>query len=68
MMPLLTALFEAIAAACKAYVARVEWEQTTHKDNLIYELENEKLRLADSGTPADKLRLELISKRLRALE
>ena len=68
MMPLLTALFEALAAACNAYVKRAEWEMKTHKERTLNELEDEKLRLADDGSPAAKLRLEIIAKRIARVE
>lgn len=68
MMPLITALFEAIAAACKAYCAHVDWQKKTHTDSLLYELENEKLRLGESASPSDLLRLELVAKRINRLE
>lgn len=67
-MPLITALFEALAAACKAYCAHVEWQKKTHVEETLYDLENEKLRLGESGSPADLLRLELIAARIHRLE
>ena len=65
MMPLLTALFQAASEAMKAYVKHVEWKMSTHKEETINTLEDEKIRLADSATPADKLRIEVIAARLK---
>lgn len=65
MMPLLTALFTAASEALKAYCKHTEWKMKTHKETTINTLEDEKLRLADSATPTDKLRLEVIAARLK---
>lgn len=68
MIPLLTALANALTEACKAYVSWVAWTKETTNENTLYALEDEKIRLGNSGTPADKLRIEVITRRARRLE
>ena len=65
MIALLMAFLQAASAALKAYAAHTEWRIATHKETTINALEDEKTRLADSGTPTDMLRLEVIAARLK---
>lgn len=65
MMPLLTALFQAASEALKAYCKHIEWKMRIHKETTINTLEDEKIRLADSASPADKLRIEVIAARIK---
>ena len=52
--------FRLITAALEAYIAYAYWRQRTY----VYDLEDEIDRLAADGSPAAKLRLERIAKRL----
>ena len=53
--------FRLITAALEAYIAYADWRQRTY----VYELEDEIDNLAADGSPAAKLRLERLSKRLK---
>lgn len=61
MIPLLSAFLAAFTAACKAYVARLEWEKLTHKETTLNALEDEMDVLAADGSPAAKLRMERLA-------
>jgi hypothetical protein len=53
-------LLAAITAALEAYVAWVRWQRETELDRIEDEID----RLADDGSPAAKLRLLRLGKRL----
>jgi len=67
MVALITALLAAVTEACKSYVARLDWEKTTHKENATNEIEDEIDACAANGTAADLLRIERLKQRLDAL-
>lgn len=67
MIPLLSAFLAAFTEACKAYVARLEWEKTTHKETTTNALQDEMDDCAAHGTAADLLRIERLKQRLVAL-
>jgi hypothetical protein len=50
-----------LTAALRAFVAHLEWKQR----NYIYELEDAIDELATDGSPAAKLRIERLAKRLK---
>ena len=52
--------FRLLSTALEAYVAYAKWRQRTY----VYDLEDEIDRLAADGSPAAKLRLERLAKRL----
>ena len=54
-------ILAAITAALQAYVATVEWRQSTEIDRLEDEID----ALAADGSPAAKLRLERLGQRLK---
>ena len=53
--------FRLLTAALEAYIAYAKWRQRTY----AYELEDEIDNLAADGSPAAKLRIERLSKRLK---
>ena len=53
-------LFRLITAALEAYIAYANWRQRTY----VYDLEDNIDALAADGSPAAKLRLERLAKRL----
>ena len=53
--------FRLLTAALEAYIAYATWRQRT----FVYELEDEIDNLAADGSPAAKLRIERLSKRLK---
>ena len=52
--------FRLLTAALEAYIAYANWRQRTY----VYDLEDNIDRLAADGSPAAKLRLERVAKRL----
>ena len=54
-------LFQLLKAALQAYIAYADWRQRTY----AYELEDKIDNLAADGSPAAKLRLERLAKRLK---
>ena len=52
--------FRLLTAALEAYIAYADWRQRTY----VYDLEDEIDRLAADGSPAAKLRLERLAKRV----
>lgn len=57
----MNALLAAIAAACNAYAAWVAWQREAQLDTIEDEID----LLAADGTPAAKLRIERLAKRLQ---
>ena len=53
-------LYRLITAALEAYIAYANWRQRTY----VYDLEDNIDALAADGSPAAKLRLERLAKRL----
>lgn len=54
-------MIKLLTAVLRAFVANLEWKQR----NYIYELEDAIDELAADGSPAAKLRLERLAKRLQ---
>ena len=52
--------FRLLTAALEAYIAYAKWRQRTY----VYDLEDDIDALASDGSPASKLRLERLAKRL----
>ena len=52
--------FRLLTAALEAYIAYAKWRQRTY----VYDLEDNIDALASDGSPASKLRLERLAKRL----
>ena len=52
--------FRLLTTALEAYIAYAKWRQRT----FVYDLEDEIDRLAADGSPAAKLRLERLAKRV----
>ena len=53
-------MIKLLTAALRAFIANLEWKQR----NYIYELEDAIDELAADGSPAAKLRIERLAKRL----
>ena len=54
-------MIKLLTAVLRAFVANLEWKQR----NYIYELEDAIDELAANGSPAAKLRIERLAKRLK---
>tara|TARA_R100000234_G_scaffold47942_1_gene28665 strand:+ start:320 stop:505 length:186 start_codon:yes stop_codon:yes gene_type:complete len=52
--------FRLLTAALEAYIAYAKWRQRTY----VYDLEDNIDDLASDGSPASKLRIERLAKRL----
>ena len=52
--------FRLLTAALEAYIAYADWRQRKY----VYDLEDDIDRLASDGSPASKLRIERLAKRL----
>ena len=53
--------FRLITTALEAYIAYAKWRQRTY----VYDLEDTIDNLASDGSPASKLRIERLAKRLK---
>ena len=53
--------FRLLTAALEAYIAYAKWRQRTY----VYDLEDNIDDLASDGSPASKLRMERLAKRLK---
>ena len=53
--------FRLLTAALEAYIAYAKWRQRTY----VYDLEDNIDDLASDGSPASKLRIERLAKRLK---